>query len=95
MTTELLSEDEIHQLLSQETRIETLRYLESSSERCHSYEDIAGHLADKTELSQQDSEIRLEHTDLPKLEAAGVVLNHREESLVTYVGNSRIEEEYL
>jgi len=87
-----LSEDEIHRLLSSQTRREAIRYFEQSSKVSHSYEEVAEHLHDRTEERLEDLKKRLHHIDLPNLDNADVLLYDMEENEITYLGNERLEE---
>lgn len=87
-----LSDDELYELLSRQTRRKAVRYFNQASGNTHSIGEIAGYLHEETEESFTDIETKLHHCDLPKLEEADVVIYEEDERLATYLGNELLEE---
>jgi len=82
-----MSDDEIYELLSSETRRKTLEYFDQSSERSHSYEEIAEYLAEESEQTFDRLKISLHHIHLPKLDHAGLIMHDEEKCEATCLGD--------
>jgi hypothetical protein len=91
MTTDL-STDEIHRILSSQTRRETINYFRQNPSKYHSREDIAEYLEGETEDNIEDITIKLHHNHLPMLEEVGFILYEPDRNKITYLGDERLEE---